>query len=90
MASSRVTITESEILSELRAELATEERQPGYYTVGELAKELKCDGASVRRRLNAWKVEGRLDQMRVRVFRDDGQSQLVMVYKLKPQSKSKR
>jgi hypothetical protein len=86
----RVTISESEIFAELRAELATEERQPGYYTVGELAKELKCDASSVRRRLDAWKVEGRLDQMRVRVFRDDGQSQLVMVYRLKPQSKKSR
>lgn len=80
---SRVSISESEILDELRASLAVEERQPGFYSIPEMAEQLNCSSGAVRLKVIKMQKEGRVESMRVKVLRSDGVSSHVTVYRLK-------
>lgn len=80
---SRVKITESEILEEMRESLNIEERQPGYMSIPEMAAALDCSTATVFNRVAKWKREGKVESLRVRSMRSDGRSQVVTVFKLK-------
>jgi hypothetical protein len=77
----RLTLTESELMDELRASIGVQERKPGFNTVAEIAEQLNCSADVVRRRLR--KMGSRVESMRVKERRPDGQVQHVFAYRLK-------
>jgi hypothetical protein len=80
---SRVSVSECELLDEIRASLGVEERKPGFYSIPEMAEQLNCSAGAVRLKVLKMQREGRLDSMRVKVLRSDGVSSHVTVYRLK-------
>ena len=85
-----VRISESEILDELRQSLGVQQRQPGFYSMVEMAEQLGCSTAAVRLRIIKWKAEDRIESMRVKAVRGDGQACHITVYRLKPQAPKAR
>lgn len=81
----RITITESEILSELRASIGAVEKRPeGFYSVRELADQLNCSQGVVRNRIVEWEGQGRLEKLTVIDRRSDGVKCRIPTYRLKP------
>ena len=82
-----MTITESELLTELRKALQVgEDAPPDAMTVMEMAAELRTSPTTVRRKLNDYRAAGLLKSYRVFRPGADGRKQRMTAYVLLPAS----
>lgn len=78
-----ITISESEILDELRASLGSNERPAGYLTIQEMAEQAGCSRKTAQNKVEALEAQGRVESMTVLSQRRDGVGMRVTVYRMK-------